>query len=41
MPKETIPWFQHGDYFVYTQERKMLKHVWNAAGHYEEAPRAG
>ena len=32
-------WFQHSDYYLYTPERKLLKHVWNTVGHYEEAPK--
>jgi len=32
-------WFQHSDYYLYTPERKLLKHVWNTIGHYEQAPK--
>jgi hypothetical protein len=31
-------WFQHGDYYIYTQQGRMLKRVVNTVGYYEEAP---
>ena len=32
-------WYQHTDYCVYDLRHKLLKHVFNTVGHYEEAPR--
>jgi hypothetical protein len=32
-------WFQHSDYYIYTQERKSIKRVNNTIGYYEQAPR--
>jgi hypothetical protein len=35
----TSAWYQHADYDIYNLHGKRVKHVDNAAGHYETAPR--
>lgn len=32
-------WYQHTDYYVCNLEGKVLKHVFNATGHYEQDPK--
>jgi hypothetical protein len=32
-------WYQHTDYNIYDQSGKLVKHVGNTIGHYEQAPR--
>jgi hypothetical protein len=32
-------WSQHTDYYIYDLRHKLIKHVDNTIGHYEEAPR--
>ena len=31
-------WFQHSHYYIYNQQGKPLKHVYNTVGYYDEAP---
>ena len=38
--ESTYPvWYQHTDYYLYDARGKVLKHVFNVAGHYDEDPR--
>jgi hypothetical protein len=32
-------WHQHGSYYVYDPSGKLLEHVHNTSGYYEQAPR--
>jgi hypothetical protein len=32
-------WYQHTDYNIYTRDGKLVRHVENSIGHYEQAPR--
>jgi hypothetical protein len=32
-------WYQHADYNIYNLQGKLVKHVYNSVGHYEQAPR--
>jgi hypothetical protein len=32
-------WYQHSDYNIYNLQGKLVKHVDNSVGHYEQAPR--
>jgi hypothetical protein len=33
------PWYQHSDYDIYNHQGKLLKHVFNTNGHFDESPR--